>query len=150
MARVTITASETIHVDRPPDEVFDYTQDYSTRPEWDASIASAEVIGEDPRRVRAEVRGVGTMVIEYKLFRRGERTSAAFTETDSRFFSGGGGSWSYVAAAGGTDWTQTNTMEFKSWLVGQLLAPLARRNLSSGMRKSMARAKEIMESAERN
>lgn len=86
------TVSETIHVARPPQEVFDYTQDYRTRSDWDPSVAQAEVLSDEPRTVRVTIRGVGRMVIVYKLFRRGERTSAAFTEVDSAYVSGGGGS----------------------------------------------------------
>lgn len=144
--RHTVTVTETIHVDRPPDEVFDYTQDYSTRPIWDASIKSAEKLGDDPRRFRLRMPGVGEAVIEYKLFRRGERTSAAFTDVKSTLFAGGGGSWKYEARDG-TDWSQTNTLEFKNRVVGTLMAPMVRRSMTKGMRDAMAKAKSIMESA---
>jgi hypothetical protein len=144
-SRQTISVSHTIHVDRPPDAVFDYTQDYSTRSLWDPSITDSELLSDEPRRVRATIKGVGSTVVEYKLFRRGERTSAAFTQMDSRFVTGGGGSWSYAACDGGTDWTQNNTLELKPGLVGRLLAPMVRRSLDSAMRESMAKAKEIME-----
>jgi hypothetical protein len=147
MARVTVTAEETVHVARTPEQVFDYTQDYATRSVWDASVLEATVTGEDPRRVNLKVDGIGDMVLEYKLFRRGDRTSAAFTEVKSPYFVGGGGSWAYAARDGGTDWTQTNTLEFKSSLFGRLLAPIVRRRLSKGMRAAMLKAKGIMESA---
>jgi hypothetical protein len=146
MARVTVTATETVHVERAPDQVFDYTQDYATRSVWDASVLEAVVTSDDPRRVSLKVDGIGDMVLEYKLFRRGDRTSAAFTEVKSPYFVGGGGSWSYEARDGGTDWTQTNTLEFKSSLVGRLLGPIVRRRLSKGMHVAMLKAKGIMES----
>ena len=145
--RVTVTVSETVHVRRPPEEVFDYTQDYATRSDWDASVTEAEVLSDEPRRVRIVLRGVGRMIIEYQLFRRGDRTSAAFTEIDSRYFTGGGGSWSYVARDGGTEWTQTNTLQLKPGVVGRILAPMTRRSLASGMRSAMEKAKTIMETA---
>lgn len=146
MARVTVTARESIHVERPPGVVFDYTQDYATRTDWDPTVMSAKVLSEDPRRVQAVMRGIGPLVIEYKLFRRGERTSAAFTNVESTLISGGGGSWAYVASGSGTEWTQTATLEFRHVLVGWLLGPLLRRNMSSLMRKAMSEAKRIMES----
>ena len=118
--RVTVTVSETVQVQRTPEEVFDYTQDYATRSDWDASVSEAEVLSEEPRRVKVNVRGVGRMTIEYQLFRRGDRTSAAFTEIDSRYFTRGGGSWSYVARDGGTEWTQTNTLDLKPGLMGRV------------------------------
>ncbi len=148
MARVTATATETIWVDRTPEEVFDYTQDYRTRTDWDPTVMSARVVSDEPLRVQAVMRGIGPLVIEYKLYRRGERTSAAFREVDSSLISGGGGSWSYVARDGGTEWTQTATLEFRQVLVGWLLRPLLRRNMGTLMRKSMAEAKRIMESTQ--
>ena len=144
--RPTATGSHTIHVRRPPDVVYDYTQDYSTRSVWDPSITQADKLKDDPRTYRLEIRGVGTFTIEYRLDRRGDRTSAALTAERSLLFSGGGGSWSYQPSGDGTDWTATNTFELKHRLVGTLLAPLIRRQLLASMRKSMAKAKEIMES----
>jgi hypothetical protein len=145
MPRVTVSATETIWVDRSPTEVFDYTQDYATRADWDSTVMSAAVVSEEPRRVRAVLRGIGPLVIEYTLFRRGERTSAAFREVDSTLISGGGGSWSYTAREGGTDWQQIATLEFRHMLVGWLLAPMLRRNMHTLMRKAMLEAKRIME-----
>ena len=146
MGRVTATATETVWVDRSPEAVFDYTQDYATRTDWDPTVMSAKVLSEEPLRVQAVMRGIGPLVIEYKLYRRGERTSAAFSNVNSTLVSGGGGSWSYVAREGGTDWTQTATLEFRHLVVGWLLRPLLRRDMSTLMRKSMAAAKRIMES----
>jgi hypothetical protein len=146
MARQTVTVSHRVHVDRSPEEMFDYTQDYSTRTDWDATVKSAKVLSEDPRRVQVVMEGIGPLVIEYKLFRRGERTSAAFSDVGSRLIAGGGGSWSYEARDGGTDWTETSTLEFRNGLVGRLLAPLLRRNMATLTRKAMEKAKSIMES----
>jgi len=144
--RRTITVSETIHVERSPDVVFDYTQDYATRTEWDDQIATAEVVSEDPRRARITARGLGTFTLEYRLFRRGDRTSAAFLDLENAFFSGGGGSWRYEPRDGGTDWTETNTLELRRPRLFGWLAPLVEWNLRSGTRRAMARAKAIMES----
>ena len=145
MARQTVTVSHTVHVDRSPEEVFEYTQDYSTRSDWDPTVKSANVLSHEPLRVQAVMEGLGPVVIEYTLFRRGERMTAAFSGVRSRVFSGGGGSWGYQARDGGTDWTQTSTLEFRSSFVGRLLGPLIRRNMATLTRKSMAKAKAIME-----
>ncbi len=145
MARVTVTATESMWVNGSPEDVFDYTQDYATRTDWDPAVISAKVLSEEPRRVEAVMQGIGSLVIEYKLYRRGERTSAAFRDVNSRLISGGGGSWSYDAREGGTDWTQTSTLEFRHAPVGWLLAPLLRRNMKTLTRKAMAEAKRIME-----
>jgi hypothetical protein len=147
MARQTVTVSHTVHVDRSPEEVFDYTQDYSTRMDWDSTVKSAKVLSEEPRRVHAVMEGIGPLVIEYRLFRRGERTSAAFSDVGSRLIAGGGGSWTYEARDGGTDWTETSTLEFRNGMIGRLMAPLLRRNMATLTRKAMDKAKSIMESA---
>ena len=148
MARKHPTASgtHTIYVDRSPEEVYDYTQNYGMRSDWDPSITEVETLGDSPRRYRLVIKGVGRFTVEYKLDRRGDRTSAAFTEVDARFFSGGGGSWAYVRNGTGTDWSATNTFELKHRLLGRLLAPVVQRQMLASMRKSMARAKSIMES----
>jgi hypothetical protein len=110
MGRRTVTVSHTVHVDRSPEAVFDFTQDYGRRTEWDPTVRSARLLSEDPRRVQVVMEGIGPLVIEYKLFRRGERTSAAFNDVKARLISGGGGSWSYEGRDAGTDWTQTKLM----------------------------------------
>jgi len=62
------------------------------------------------------------------------------------FFSGGGGSWRYEARGGGTDWTQTNTLELRRPRLFGWLAPVIEWNLRNGTRRAMAKAKSIMES----
>ena len=145
--RRTITVTESIHVARPPDRVFDYTQDYATRTDWDPAIKRARILSEEPRRVQITSPGLGTYVLEYRLFRRGDRTSAAFVDVDAWLFSGGGGSWRYEADGTGTRWTQVNTLELRHPRLTGWLAPLVERNVRSSMRTAMARARTIMESA---
>jgi hypothetical protein len=148
MARRTVTVTHAVEVARSPVVVFDYTQDPARRTDWDPSFRSVELVSVDPRRIRGDQDGLGRVTIEYKLFRRPERTSAAFLEIHSRWFSGGGGSWSYEPAAGGaaTRWTQTNTMQLKHDRVGALIAPVVRSSLRRTMERSMATAKRILES----
>ncbi|MEO5705192.1 MAG: SRPBCC family protein [Candidatus Limnocylindrales bacterium] len=138
--------SETIHVDRSPEVVFDYTQDYATRTDWDDTIKRAEVLSDEPRRVRITAPGLGTFTLEYRLFRRGDRTSAAFADLENAFFSGGGGSWRYEPRDGGTDWTESNTLELRRPRLLGWLAPMVAWNLRNGTRRAMAKAKGILES----
>ena len=95
--------TESIWVACPPGEVWDYTQDFTRRTEWDAGIAEATILQQDPRRVRVKVAGLGRMTVVYQLDRRPERTSAAFVDVESAWVSGGGGSWEYEAADGGSE-----------------------------------------------
>jgi hypothetical protein len=145
--RRIVTVTESIWVDRPPAEVFDYTQDYARRTEWDAGIAEASVSGSSPRSARVRIPGLGSMTVVYKLDRRPDRTSAAFTDVDSAWVSGGGGSWEYMPEAGGTRWRQTNSLELKRPILGWLLAPLLERSLRRSTRISMAEAKRRLEAS---
>ena len=147
--RRTITVTESIPVDRGPEAVFDYTQDYATRTDWDPAIRRARVLGEDPRRVELTSPGLGTYVLEYRLFRRGDRTSAAFEDVGAWLFKGVGGSWRYEADGAGTRWTQTNTLELRHPRLTGWLAPLVERNVRTSMRTAMARANSTMESPPR-
>lgn len=144
--RRIITVTEAVHVERPPADVFDYTQDYSTRAQWDRGVTEAQVLSESPRRVRIAVRGLGRFTVEYQLFRRPDRTSAAFRDVASSWMSGGGGSWRYEPENDGTRWTQTNTLELKHPRLMRPLAPLIERNLRSSMRTAMAEARRLLES----
>jgi hypothetical protein len=137
--------TETIHVARSPIDVFDFTQDYRRRQEWDRGIQRATILQESPPRVRLAMRSMGDATIEYTLFRRGDRTSAAFVDVESRWISGGGGSWAYEARGDGTDWTQTNTFELRHPRLAPILGPLLERGLRSSMRGAMRTAKAMLE-----
>jgi hypothetical protein len=144
-SRVVVTATEEIWIDREPEAVFDYTQDYSRRMEWDAGISKAAIIADAPRTARVTVPGLGSMSVVYRLDRRPERTSAAFEDVDSRWITGGGGSWQYEPVERGTKWRQVNTLELRPGLLSRLLAPVLRRNLRRSMRRAMAEAKRRLE-----
>lgn len=143
---VTVTVTETIVIARPPETVWDFTQDYARRCVWDAGILRAEVEpGGPPPRVRIRARGGLVCTFEYKQFDRPHRTSLVMKDVRSPIFSGGGGSWSYSAVPAGTQWTQTNTLRFRHGLVGTLLAGATRVSLARATRRAMARAKERLE-----
>jgi hypothetical protein len=83
--------------------------------------------------------------VVYRLDRRPERTSAAFTDVDSAWVSGGGGSWEYEAVDGGTRWQQTNSLEVKRPRLAFLLGPMLERGLRGSTRGAMAEAKRRLE-----
>lgn len=143
--RALVTVTESVVVNRPPDEVFDFTQDYTYRSEWDRYVRDPEILSEEPRRIRVRVPMLGSYTIEYQLFRRGERTSAAFVDVASWLIAGGGGSWRYEPDGVGTRWTQTNTMELKHPRLFGWMVPMLRRNLQQSMRTAMAKASRMME-----
>jgi polyketide cyclase/dehydrase/lipid transport protein len=143
--RHVVSVTETIWVERSPEVVWDYTQDYTRRTEWDAGVAEATVLGLDPRTVRVRIPGLGSMTVQYRLDRRPVRTSAAFMDVESSWISGGGGSWEYEAADGGTRWQQTNSLELKRPRLAFLLAPLLERGLRRSTKRAMAEAKRRLE-----
>jgi hypothetical protein len=144
-ARHVVTVTQSIWVNRPPDAVWDYTQDFTRRPDWDAGVAEATILAAEPRTVRVRIPNLGSMTVVYRLDRRPERTSAAFTDVDSAWVSGGGGSWEYEAADGGTRWQQTNSLELKHLRLAFLLGPLLERGLRRSTRRAMAEAKRQLE-----
>lgn len=146
--RLTIRVSESIEIARPPEAVWDFTQDLSRRAEWDVGVRTAQLIGEEPRRAHLDLAGLGPVTAEYRLYRRPERTSLAFTGVRSPWVVGGGGSWDYQLVPAGTRWTQTNTLVLRPGLRSRLLAPLVRARLASGTRRSLRRAKRLLESLE--
>jgi hypothetical protein len=147
--RRVISVTESIFVACPPEAVWDYTQDFTRRTEWDAGIAETTILQEDPRTVRVKVAGLGWMTVVYRLDRRPERTSAAFVDVESAWISGGGGSWEYEAVEGGTRWQQTNSLEVKRPSLMRFLAPLIERNLRRSTQRAMAEAKRRLEAEPR-
>jgi Polyketide cyclase / dehydrase and lipid transport len=147
--RHVVSVTEAVFVSRPPETVWDYTQDFSRRTEWDAGIAETTILQQDPRTVRVNVPGLGRMTVVYRLDRRPERTSAAFVDVESAWVSGGGGSWEYEPADGGTRWQQTNSLELKRPRLAFLFGPLLERGLRRSTQRAMAEAKRRLEAEPR-
>ena len=147
--RHVVSVTESIWVACPPEAVWDYTQDFTRRTEWDAGIAEATIVGQEPRTVRVKVAGLGRMTVVYRLDRRPERTSAAFVDVESRWITGGGGSWEYEAVDGGTRWQQTNSLELKRPRLAFLFGPLLERGLRRSTKRAMAEAKRRLEAEPR-
>ena len=146
-SRQVVTVSETVWIERDRTTVFDYTQDYARRMEWDRGIERVEVLATDPRTIRVRMAGLGEATVVYRLDRRPERTSAAFVDVASRLVSGGGGSWQYEDTDGGTRWQQTNSLEVRDGWLPRLMTPFIRSGLRRSMRASMAEAKRRLEAA---
>ena len=141
---LTVTAS--VFVRRPAEFVWDFTQDYARRPEWDASVLEATVLEHEPLpRVRVRCAGGLSCVFRYRGFDRPRRTSVSMEEVRSLLIQGGGGSWSYEAREGGTLWTQTNSLMLRPGWWRQLLAPVVRRSLRAATRRAMQRARALLE-----
>jgi hypothetical protein len=140
-----VTVRHAVSIAASPERVWDVTQDWSRRTQWDATIVSAEAIESATPSYR--VRGAGglSFIARYKLYDRPRRTSLEMVELNSRFVIGGGGSWAYEAEGAGTRWTQTNTIALRDGLLGAILKPLVRWRLSTETRRAMEKAKALIE-----
>jgi hypothetical protein len=141
---MNITVKESIHIRAAPEAVWDYTQDWTRRTEWDPAIQAAEILPAAERTVRARTMG-GTFLVRYKLLDRPHRTSLAMTDSTSSILSGGGGSWDYVPEDDGTRFPQQTTLVVGSGPVGFLLGWFIRRQLGHSTRRALANAKRILE-----
>ena len=142
----TITITESIFIERSPEEVYDFTQDFDKRPLWDRLVKAATVQETEPTRLVHMIAKDGSeMTIRYKLERRPEKTSLAILETNSQMMSGGGGSWQYEAKDGGTLWTQTNTVILKDAMWAKLMMPVVSKYFKDKTIQAMQKAKEMME-----
>lgn len=145
---MNVTVKESVFIAAPPERVWDYTQDWTRRTEWDPAIVAAEVLPGEERVVRVKALGGGGFLIRYKLNDRPVRTSLAMTDSTSRLITGGGGSWAYEAKEGGTVFSQQNTLAIGSRLFAWIFGWSVRRQLRRLTRKALANAKRIIEKAE--
>lgn len=140
------TVTHSIWIAHPPEEVWDFTQDYARRPTWDSTVLDAEVLRVDPvPRVRVRCAGGLRAVFQYRQFDRPSRTSLAMEEVRSPLVVGGGGAWSYEARDGGTVWTQTNTLVLRPGGGYRVILPLVRWQLGVSTRRAMERVKRELE-----
>jgi hypothetical protein len=143
-----ITVTNTIFIAASQETVWDFTQDYNKRHNWDKTVLAAKIIQEQPRV--ALIKGIGGLTTElhYKLDERPHKTSLAMFNTKSPFIQGGGGYWHYDTQDGGTLWTQTNSLILKKSLLALLLSPLMKWILKTNTRKAMQATKRIIEGQE--
>jgi hypothetical protein len=141
-----VTVSRSIQIDAPPDAVWDYTQNWRRRHEWDHSVVNARYLSEKPP-VTVQVEGKGGLKfkVSYKTMRRPHLTSLVMSDVDSFWVRGGGGSWKYEDNDGKALWTQHNTVVLRDDLLGRIVRPLFALILAVTTRRQMTRAKGKIE-----
>jgi len=141
---LSITITHSIFITASPSVVWDFTQDYKKRTNWDHSILEAKVIQHKPfKLVKIRAKGGLFTELKYKLEDRPNKSSLAMINVKSFIIQGGGGSWRYEADDSGTLWTQTNTLIVKKYWI--LLVPIIKRALVKNTIKGMKRAKQMIE-----
>jgi hypothetical protein len=142
-----VTVQQTLHISRPIENVWDYTQDWTRRNEWDKSVVEILSIVTVPQtNVRARFRGGMIFDIEYKLNDRPNKTTLAMSSASSKWIIGGGGSWQYTTIENGTKWTQTNSLVLKDHFLTRIFCPLFKYSLRWSTIQAMKRAKKKIES----
>jgi hypothetical protein len=141
-----VTVSHSLLIDRAAEEVWDYTQNWNKRSEWDFSVKSAEYVSEGPQ-AKVVVRGKGglSFKVTYKMSDRPRLTTLVMSDSNSWCLKGGGGSWKYESRNGSTLWTQNNTLVLKDGVIGKILRPVFSMILNQTTRNIMKRAKRKLE-----
>ena len=146
MRKITITINQSIYINRPREVVWDFTQDYSLRPDWDKTVIEAKVLQTTPQKiVELKTSGNTIMTFVYKVNDRPKKTTLAIHDLNSNWIYGGGGSWKYEDQQGGTLWSQTNTLILKSNIFLSIFRPVITFIFKNQTRQAMQRAKMILE-----
>jgi hypothetical protein len=151
-----ITATHSIVIAASPEKVWDYTQDWRKRREWDDTVVKVEEIEDapgEPKRIRARFQGGLRFDVHYKMNDRPRKTSLAMQASDGsslmgHWLTGGGGSWRYDDRGDGrTEWFQFNTLTLKEHWLMRLLSPLLLWGLNRNTVRAMKKAKRLIEAA---
>ena len=143
--KTKVTVRESVEIAASPDAVWDYTQDWTRRSEWDPSIKAAEVVQPAPELVVRVDSGSGTaFTARYKRYERPLHTSLAMVECSPDWM-GGGGAWDNEATERGTRWTLTNTITINGRLRGWLFGPFFRWMLRWNTRRAIRNATSTLE-----
>jgi hypothetical protein len=144
MNKVVVTNSLLINAD--PERVWDYSQNWRKRHEWDGSVVGAKYLSETSP-IEVQVKGAGGIEfkVTYKLSNRPKLTTLVMSDLHSFWIKGGGGSWKYELAEGKTLWTQHNALILRDGILGRMFRPIFFFILSMTTRRSMRRAKAEIE-----
>jgi hypothetical protein len=128
-----VTVTESIILQRPPNEVFDIVADPHRQLEWDSgTLQSVEILTPGPlaqgARVQAQMRGLGSVEYEFAEYEPGQRFAHRGTNRLGEVYH----RFEFEAVAEGTRLTQTSTLTPKG--IGHLLAPFMRGMLRNRLR----------------
>jgi hypothetical protein len=139
------TIRQSIFIAQPRERVWDFTQNYRLRHEWDQAVIEATVLETVPRRtVRLRLKGNVIMTLTYTQDERPYKTTLATISVRSPLILSAGGSWVYEATAEGTIWTQTNTIVLRKGRLLRLLQPIIKAMFLKQTRRSMKTAKRLL------
>jgi uncharacterized membrane protein len=141
--------TESIEIDRTPEEVFAYIDQLERHGEWQGAIVSVEVETEGPTRVgsrAAEMRRVpgGTRRLTYEITEHDPPRRASFRGVSGPVRPDG--TVTVEPVGDGSRSRVTLQLELKGHGLGKLIAPLAMREARKRVPEDQARLKERLES----
>lgn len=146
MNKFQIKIKFSILINKPVEEVWDYTQNYDFRTIWDSTVIETKVVQVLPHRiVNLQLKGNTSLNYVYTLDDRPHRTVLIAENISSPIIKKAGGSWTYENEMGQTRWTQRGTIIFKEGLLIKILFPFIKIAFSHFLKKSMFNAKRQIE-----
>ena len=143
--------SESIEIDRRPEEVFAYLDDVERHGEWQEQIVTVEPQGDQPMGVGKRVRETrrvpgGDRSMTYEITEHDPPRQSSFRVLDGPVR--GAGTVVVEPVDDGSRSKVTFTIEFEGHgLGGRVLVPLAKSQARKQIPKDQARMKELLESS---
>jgi len=142
-----VTIKEAIQIKKNRQLVWDYTQNWNNRSDWDAQVLEVLEVRSGPKKyVKAKFLGEHIWDINYQLIKEPEQTSLSMNNDTSKLILGGGGSWRYKSLGKDlTGWIQVNTIILPNNFFFRLFNPIFKYLISYMTRSSMKKAKKYIE-----
>jgi len=146
----TTKFTESIIIERSPEVVFDFTQDYNNRLTWDTFLRKADLLygakeaGIGVKALCVAKNGIG-MVTEYVTFNKPKVTAIKMIDGPYMFKSFLG-SWTFKEVNDRTEVTFLYAYEFR--FPFSLISPLIKAKLQKEVRKRLADLKRNIEKVE--
>jgi uncharacterized membrane protein len=142
--------SESIEIDRRPEDVFAYLDDVERHGEWQEQIVGVEPQDDGPLRVGSRVKETrrvpgGDRTMTYEVTEHDPPRQSSFRVLDGPIRAKG--TISIEPLGGGSRSRVTFTIDFKGHgLAGKVLLPVAKTQARKQIPKDQARMKELLES----
>lgn len=141
-----VAATAEIRIAASPETVFDYTQDWSRRRDWDPEVIAAELVPGSPRRARVRMRRGATIVLRHDVDERPTRVEVTSESLEGGGpIAGAGGSAEYVADGDGTIFRLTMSVTLGGGLMAKMVAGVAKGELDRAVRQAVQNAKAAIE-----
>jgi len=142
--------SESIEIDRKPEDVFAYLDDVERHGEWQEQIVAVERQDDGPLRVGSRVKETrrvpgGDRTMTYEVTEHNPPRQSSFRVLDGPIRAAG--TISIAPIGDGSQSRLTITIDFKGHgLAGKVLLPVAKGQARKQIPKDQARMKELLES----